>query len=147
MHLEPWLFFAGVGLVLALVEFFTPSFFSLPAGLAFLVTALVAVFTRDWVTLYVVLAINLAVIYAVFYQFVWPKLRRTAPRTNAEGMAGRVATVSEAVDPVSGAGEVKLYGDRFRVVAKEAFAVGTRVVITGTDGNKVIVRAPLENES
>jgi membrane protein implicated in regulation of membrane protease activity len=141
MHVEPWQLFAAVGLLLALAEFFTPSFFSLPAGLAFLVTALIAGFTDNWIALYAILAINLAIIYGIFYQFVWPRLGSKNPKTNADGMAGKIATVSEAIDPTSGGGEVKLYGDNFRVIAKETFAVGTRVMITATEGNKLVIRA------
>ena len=145
--MEPWQTFAVVGLLLGIAELFTPTFFSLPAGLAFLATALVGVFTDHWMTLYVVLAINLAMVYGVFYKFVWPRLAKVAPKTNADAMAGKIATVTEAVDPATDEGEVKLYGDKFRVVAKDTFAVGTKVMITATEGNRVLIRALAEGET
>jgi membrane protein implicated in regulation of membrane protease activity len=146
LKVESWQLLAAAGLVLALAEFFTPTFFTLPAGLAFIATAVWALFIESGVALLLVLAIHLTIVYFVFYKLVWPKLSKTAPKTNADAMAGKVATVVEAVEPDSGAGEVRLYGDRFRVVASRAFAVGTKVVITATDGNKVIIRALEEGE-
>jgi inner membrane protein len=139
--IEPWQIFAGLGIALALAEVFTPSFFALPAGLAFLATAGVALFSRDWTLLSVVLAVNLGIVYATFHRFVWPKLQRKSTRTNAEGMTGKLALVTEAIDPKTGRGEVKLYGDSWRVVADRPFQVGDHVRIVRTEGNRVIVEA------
>gem|GEM_PF-1709431 len=144
--METWHYFAAMGVVLALVEIFTPTFFTMPAGLAFLATAAVGTMLDDTTLLFLVLAINLGVTYGVFYKFVWPRLQKSSPKTNADAMAGKIVTVSERIDPKTGEGYVKLYGDTWRVVAKDAFEVGDRVVITATVGNKVIVRAPLAEE-
>lgn len=136
-----WQIFLVMGLLLAAFEMFTPTFFALPAGIAFVATAVVALFLTEWVSLFVVLAVNLTLVYFVFYRFVWPRLERSAPKMNADAMSGQVATVTEPVEPESDKGEVKLYGDRFRVIATEPFSVGARVMITGTRGNKVVIRA------
>lgn len=137
--IEPWHVFASLGIALALAEFFTPSFFALPAGLAFLATAAVALFSQDWTLLSVVLAVNLGIVYATFQRYVWPRLQTTMTRTNAEGMTGKIAVVTQAIDPVSGAGEVKLYGDTWKVIAQRPFSVGDQVRIIRTEGNRVIV--------
>ena len=144
--MEPWQLLVAAGLILGLAEFFTPTFFTLPAGLAFIATAVWALFIESGVTLLLILALHLMAVYLLFYKLVWPKFKKSAPRTNADAMAGKVATVVEAIDPVSGAGEVRLYGDRFRVVAERAFAVGNKVMITATSGNKVVIRALEEGE-
>jgi len=146
LDVEPWQLLVAAGLILGLAEFFTPTFFTLPAGLAFIATAVWALFIESGVTLLLILALHLMAVYLLFYKLVWPKLKKSAPRTNADAMAGKVATVVEAIDPVSGAGEVRLYGDRFRVVAERAFAVGNKVMITATSGNKVVIRALEEGE-
>ncbi|HXS17712.1 MAG TPA: NfeD family protein [Polyangiaceae bacterium] len=140
--IEPWQIFASLGIALALAEIFTPSFFALPAGLAFLATAGVALFTHDWTLLSVALAVNLSIVYATFQRFIWPKLQRKSTPTNAEGMSGKLAVVTEAIDPKTGSGEVKLYGDRWRVIAQQPFAVGDHVRIVRTEGNRVIIEAP-----
>jgi len=136
---EPWHVLASVGLALALVEVFTPSFFALPAGLAFLATAVVAAFTSKWELLSLVLAVNLATVYATFQRFVWPRLQKSNTKTNAEGMAGKTAVVTEAVDPNTGSGEVRLYGDRWKVIADRAYPVGDEVSIVRTEGNRVVI--------
>jgi membrane protein implicated in regulation of membrane protease activity len=144
--LSAWQLFLVVGLLLSAFEMFTPTFFALPAGIAFVMTAAVALFLDDWVALLVTLSVNLTLVYFAFYRFVWPRLERSAPKMNADALSGKVATVTEAVDPSGERGEVKLYGDRFRVVSSQCFSEGTRVMISGTQGNKVVIRALEEGE-
>lgn len=139
--IEPWQILAAGGLLLAIAEFFTPTFFSLPAGIAFLATSVFALFIHNWTALLLILAIHLGVVYWVFHSFVWPRLHKHAPRTNADAMTGKIGIVSEDIDPKTGAGYVRLYGDTWRVVAKERFTTGTKVMILGTVGNKVVIRA------
>ncbi len=140
---EPWHLLAAIGLLLTAAEFFTPTFFALPAGLAFLATAAIGLFTESPTILAAALAVNLGIVYGTFYRFVWPRLQKNSPRSNADAMSGKIAVVTEAVDPVTGAGEVKLYGDLWRVVSRLPFEVGTRVAIVATQGNKVVIE-PLE---
>jgi membrane protein implicated in regulation of membrane protease activity len=136
---EAWQILAVVGVLLLVVEFFTPSFFTLPAGLAFLATAFLAAFVTDWPILLGALTVNLLVVYWIFQRHVWPRVKRGRMETNASGMIGQTAVVTEAVDPEAGTGYVKLYGDSWRVVSDRAFDVGAKVKIIGTDGNKVVV--------
>lgn len=137
--MEPWQILAVVGVVLLLVEFFTPSFFALPAGLAFLATAGLAAFVDDWRILLAALTSSLLVVYWIFQRHVWPSLKKGGTAMNASGMIGQTAVVSEAIDPGAGTGYVKLYGDTWRVVSEQAFDVGAKVKIIGTDGNKVVI--------
>ena len=137
--MEPWQILAVAGVLLFLAEFFTPSFFTLPAGLAFLATAFLAAFVKDWPILLGALTANLLVVYWIFQRHVWPRVRRGRTETNASGMVGQTAVVTEAVDPAAGSGYVKLYGDSWRAVSDQAFDVGAKVKIIGTDGNKVVV--------
>lgn len=139
--MQPWQILVALGLLLAITEFFTPTFFSLPAGLAFFATGLVALFVDDWKILLLILGLNLGVVYWVFHSYVWPRLVETTAKTNADAMGGKIATVSEAVDPVAGTGYVKLYGDSWGVISKQSYPVGARVMIVGTTGNKVRIRA------
>jgi membrane protein implicated in regulation of membrane protease activity len=137
--METWQILAGVGVALLLIEFFTPSFFTLPAGLAFLATACLAPFVPDLRIVLAALTVNLLIVYWIFQQHVWPRMKRDRQETNASGMVGKTAIVTEAIDPTSGSGYVKLYGDSWSVVSDRAFEVGAKVKIIGTDGNKVVV--------
>lgn len=136
---EPWHLLAAIGLLLTAAEIFTPTFFALPAGLAFMATAALGVFTDNSTILISALAVNLGIVYGTFYKFVWPRLQKNAPRSNADAMSGKIAVVTEAVDPRTGAGEVKLYGDLWRVISDQSFEVGERVNIVATRGNKVVI--------
>ncbi len=137
--MEIWLLLAIIGVVLVILEIFTPSFVMLPAGLAFLLTAAISPFLSSLTANLAALTVNLVIVYGVFYRFVWPRLTKTAPRTAAFGMVGKVATVVEAIQPDGSSGYVKLYGDTWRAVANEAIEVGEKVTILATEGNKVVV--------
>lgn len=139
--METWHIIAAIGTVLIILEIFTPSFFMLPAGVAFLVTSFFATWVDDRTTLLGILAALLLVVYSICYRFIWPKLNRkiAAAKTGVDAMVGKTAVVSEAITPDGMAGYVKLYGDVWRALADEAIEVGARVTIIRTDGNKVIV--------
>jgi len=137
--METWQILAGVGVALLVIEFFTPSFFTLPAGLAFLVTACLSPFVADLRIVLAALTVNLLIVYWIFQRQVWPRVKQSNQATNASGMVGKTAIVTEAIDPLSGAGYVKLYGDSWSVVSEQPFEVGAKVKIIGTDGNKVVI--------
>ncbi len=139
MNIEPWQLLGSLGILLALAEFFTPTFFALPAGLAFLATAACAFTTQNWTVLALLLAINLAIVYSTFQRFVWSRLVPQSTKTNADAMVGQLATVSETIDPKTGAGEVKLYGDTWRVIAEQRYDEGQQVRILRTEGNRVVI--------
>jgi inner membrane protein len=138
--MEPWLILAILGALFAISEIFTTTFFTLPAGIAFLLTAALAPLLKGWPLTLAVLAAWLAVTYLLFYFAVWPRLRKKeSPQTGASGMVGKIATVTEAITLESGVGYVQLYGDSWRAISESAFEVGAKVRILATEGNKVIV--------
>jgi membrane protein implicated in regulation of membrane protease activity len=136
-----WQILAFIGVLFVIGEFFTASFALLPIGIAFLITALLSPFLGGWVAILAVLTVNLLLQFALFQRLVWPRLRHRAPATNAAGMVGKEAVVTEPVPPDSGSGYVALYGDRWQAVSVtgEAFSVGEKVRISAIDGNKVVV--------
>jgi membrane protein implicated in regulation of membrane protease activity len=138
--MEPWVILAILGALLAVAEVFTVSFFALPAGIAFLLTAATAPFFDSWPPILAILAGWLGLTYLMFATFVWPRMRPKATTgTGVEGMIGKIATVTEAITHESGVGYVQLYGDSWRAISEEAFEVGDKVKILATEGNKVIV--------
>lgn len=138
--MDPWIILAVLGALLALAEIFTASFFALPAGIAFVITAAFAPWFDTWPPLLGILAGWIVVTYLVFSLFVWPRMRpKSTTRTGVQGMVGKVATVTEAITRESGVGYVQLYGDSWRAISEEPFSVGEKVQILATEGNKVIV--------
>jgi len=141
--MEPWLILAIIGAVLAISEIFTATFFLLPAGIAFLLGAALSPALSGWPVTFGVLSGLLGLTYILFYFAVWPRLRaKSGSETGAHGMVGKIATVTEAITLESGIGYVQLYGDSWRAISESAFAVGAKVQILATEGNKVIVGPP-----
>jgi inner membrane protein len=138
--MEPWLILAIVGAVFAISEMFSASFFLLPAGIAFMLTAAFAPLLKTWPPTLLTLALLLAVTYLLFYFAVWPRVRiKKTELTGANGMVGKIALVTEAITEQSGTGYVQLYGDSWRAISETPFEAGTKVRILATEGNKVIV--------
>lgn len=128
-----------LGLALIGAEFLVGDLTLLMFGLAALLTGAVA-FTGAG---YVVLAAIFAVSVVILMLAVRPPLRkRIAPKTNREVecrpelLAGRHATVVEAVGPDSGL--VKLAGELWSarpLMSGARFAEGDRVTVVSIDGN------------
>ena len=131
---------ATIGVVCMLAEVFVPGFVLFPLGLAFLITAGVALMTHNWIILLAMLAATEVVLFSLSNKYIRGRATRPATYTNAEGMIGKECTVTESITK-NGTGYIKLYGDRWQAVCEsgDAIKVGSRVVITGIDGNKVIV--------
>lgn len=137
--MESWHWFTFLGILFIVLEIFTPSFFMLPAGVAFLLTAFWSLFIQDIGGLLALLGTHLLIVYWVSYKYVWPRLTRRAPKAPQLGIVGKIATVTEAITRDGNHGYVKLYGDSWRAIAQEEFSVGEQVRIIDTEGNKVVV--------
>ena len=138
--MEPWLILAIIGALLAISEIFTAGFFMLPAGIAFMLTAVFAPVLKTWPTTLLTLTGLLGLTYVLFYVGVWPKMRPKAEgQTGVNGMIGKTAVVTEEITSESGVGYVQLYGDSWRAISETPFATGAKVKILATEGNKVIV--------
>jgi inner membrane protein len=142
--MEPWLILAIVGALFAISEIFSASFFMLPAGIAFMLTAAFAPLLKTWPPTLLTLAGLLTLTYMLFYFGVWPRMRAPkASQTGADGMIGKVAIVTQEITAESGVGYVQLYGDSWRAISETPFVSGAKVKILATEGNKVIV-GPVE---
>lgn len=138
MEMQLWQILAGTGLLLILMELFVPGFILLPAGIAIVLTSLVATLLTDWRVILLVLAAFEVATFVVF-RFAFP--RTGSATTGADAMVGKQCEVIQAIGP--SAGYVKLYGDEWQAVAERgaSFIPGDRVEITRLDGNKVWVKA------
>lgn len=130
----------AIGVLLMVAEIFVPGFILFPLGTAFLITALVGLFTSDWIILLSVLGVSELVLFFLFKNYVGNFYTKPAKYTNVEGMIGKECLVIEEISQ-NGSGYIKLYGDQWQAISEHgvAYPVNTRVVITGVDGNKVIV--------
>lgn len=133
---------ATIGLLLAIAEVFVPGFVLLPLGLAFLVTAIVALLTTNWLILITVLAMTEVILFFVSQKYIRKNGNAETVQTTAQGMLGKEGVVTEDIE-INGTGYVKLYGDQWQAKCQKGTSIlkGTRVIIVGLDGNKVIVSA------
>lgn len=63
-----------------------------------------------------------------------------AVKTPAEDVLGKPAVVEIAIDPVTGAGRVKVEGESWKATAKEPLNVGAKCVVEKLDGVTLTVR-------
>jgi len=135
--MKVWELLAALGILLAAFEIIAPGFILLPIGLAFLITALAAVFLNSWLAVLMALAASLGFLIWLF-QF---KLKLGVPDsvvdTNASALVGQEVVVTQAIGLKMG--EVKIYGDRFRAysVSKREYQVDETARVVKVDGNKI----------
>ncbi|NBW99209.1 NfeD family protein [bacterium] len=136
----PYQVLGAIGFIFALLEMAVAGFFMLPIGVAFLATALVALWVPSWNILLAVLAAFEVVSFLVLRRWFTSKMPSELPM-NVQGMIGQECEVIETIGPQN-PGYVKLYGDQW--VAKSSagreISKGERVVIEKIDGNKVWVK-------
>src|SRR4051812_48233778 len=137
---DMWQILAALGVALVIGELLVNGFVLLPIGIAFLITAAFSVVITNWAVLLAFLALSEVAVFLMFRKYLRKFRGRTNVYTNAEGMVGQECIVVEPISAGEG-GYVKLYGDLWsaRSYSHEKMKKGDRVVITKTDGNKVIV--------
>lgn len=138
--MAPYQLLGALGLALIISEIFIPGFILLPAGVAFLMAALVGLFTDSWYVLLPALAAFEVFAFVVLRNWLSKFNPRQSFHTNADAMTGQECDVIETIQPSHG-GYVKLYGDQWsaRSDHPEEIRVGKRVRIVRVEGNKVWV--------
>jgi membrane protein implicated in regulation of membrane protease activity len=138
--MEIWQVFLGIGILLSVAEIFVFGFFLLPAGLAFAAAGIFSLFVPSLPLQLVFLGVALIATYFAFH-----KLRRSnSPglRSNVDKLIGAEGIAEEEISHARNTGYVKVYGDSWKAIvpAGVVIAAGSRVRITGVDGNKVHVQ-------
>lgn len=140
-----WQCFIAFGLLLVVLEIFVSGFIILPVGLGFILAGFFSPLFDSWTGQLISLAANIIVIVLLFELIIKPKLQTKKVATNADSMLGKEVTVTEAIDPRTEQGYVKLYGDQWKALSVDQtrLEVGQKARIEKVDGNKVIVKAIL----
>lgn len=139
--IKVWEVLAVLGIFLAVLEIFAPGFILLPIGLAFLATAGVAVFLSTWLSVLIALAVSLCFLIWLFqFKLNLGGSSSSMMGTNVDGMVGEKVIFTKAIAD-NAVGEVKLYGDRWRVysISKRTYSVGDSALVVKVDGNKLVV--------
>jgi len=135
-----WTIFA---IVMAIGEIFTAGFFLLPfaigAGAAAILAWAGSAVLAQWLVFFGVSVFSLAYLR----RFITRQDEGEQPRVGANRWVGMDGVVIQAIDPVHGAGMVKVESEEWRAVAPQPIAAGQKIIVTGVRGARLVVE-PLE---
>ena len=138
-----WTIFA---IVMAIGEIFTAGFFLLPfaigAGAAAILAWAGSAVLAQWLVFFGVSLFSLAYLR----RFITRQDEGEQPRVGANRWIGLDGVVIEDIDPVRGAGMVKVESEEWRAVAPQPIAAGQKIVVTDVRGARLVVE-PLETSS
>ncbi len=129
-----WEIFAIAGLVFLILEMLVPSMFFLNLAIAGFITAIVAVWITNWITLIILFTI-LSILSIVFLRPILIKNKKD--KENETGMEGKyigkIVKVIEPIDKSSGA--ITIYDERWsaRANVDEPIPAGSKVKIIKYD--------------
>ena len=143
--LEVWHVWVIAGLVLWIIEMFTPGFVVGVFGTACLI---VAPFAGAEVAFEIQLLI-FAIATAAMSFGIRPLILRhfysgeSQIKTNVDALVGKAGPVTETIDNALGTGRAKIGGDDWRAVTADdsRIDVGQKVTVLGIDGAKLVVEA------
>lgn len=129
-----WEIYVIAGLGFIILEMTMPSMFFLNLAFAGFVTAVIALFVQDWVTL-ILIFVLLSILSIILLRPVLLRHRETKEQqTGMEGKyIGKIVKVIEPVNKYSGA--ITIYDERWeaRTNCDDTIEKGTEVKITGYD--------------
>lgn len=138
-----WLYWIIAGIILMIVEIFTPGFVTFLIGLACLITAIFAWFNVPFYYQLIVFSIITIILtfWARPYLIKFFFRNHQEDETNVHGLIGKIGIVIEEIDNDLSIGRVKIGGEVWRSVSidNQKFPVGQKVTIKNIEGNKVIV--------
>lgn len=134
-----WLVF---GALCAVVELVTPFFGFILVGAAAVVASAFAASGYGNAAQLIAFAIGTTLALTVFRTRIMHKLAESAPGvpSRTDRLMGRPARVTEAIDPVTGAGRVNVDGHDWAARAAEPISAGSEVRVDGADGIRLLVR-------
>lgn len=131
-----WTIFA---IVLAIGEMFTAGFFLLPFAIGGAAAAVLAWFgaavVAQWLVFFGVSLFSLAYLR----RFIGRQDEIEQPRVGANRWQGAEGIVLQDIDPLSGAGMVRILNEEWRATAPGKIPAGSKIVVTQVDGARLIV--------
>lgn len=129
-----WEIFAIAGLIFLILEMLVPSMFFLNLAIAGFITAIIALWINNWITLTILFAI-FAILSIVFLRPILIKNKKNKEtETGMEGKyIGKIVKVIEPIDKSSGA--ITIYDERWnaRADVEEPIPAGSEVKIIKYD--------------
>jgi membrane protein implicated in regulation of membrane protease activity len=125
-------------------EIFTAGFFLLPFAIGASAAAILAwagaAILAQWLVFFGVSVFSLAYLR----RFITRQDESDQPKVGANRWAGSEGVVLEDINPVTGAGMVKVESEEWRATAPQAIAAGQRIVVIEVRGARLVVE-PIED--
>lgn len=133
-----WIIWLSIGIVLGILELFTPGFFLLGVGISMAISAVPAALSMPfWVQL-IVLIVSLLLFFLLLRPLVM-KLPSASRRSGSDALKGERGTVTEDIDPIDG-GRVKVRGECWKASSEERINKGEAIEVIGIEGVTLKVR-------
>mgnify|MGYP003470099601 FL=1 len=134
-----WLIWLSAGIILAILEVFTPGFFIVGIGVSLVITALPAAMGLPfWVQLLVC-----GVMILIFFLLVRPLVMKIphsdSKKTGTAALMGEEGIVVETITRIEG-GRVKVGGEVWKAKSDETIEKDSLVIVTGVEGVTLNVR-------
>ena len=134
-----WLIWLSAGIILAILEVFTPGFFIVGIGVSLAITALFSAMGLPfWVQLLVC-----GVMILIFFLLVRPLVMKIphsdSKKTGTAALMGEEGIVVETITRIEG-GRVKVGGEVWKAKSDETIEKDLLVVVTGVEGVTLNVR-------
>lgn len=136
-----WLWL-GLGVLLGIGEVLTAGFFLLPfvigAGAAAVVSWIGLPVLAQWLVFFGVSLLS----WAVLHRYIRRQDSDGQPRVGANRWKGATGLVLQEINPISGEGMVRIFGEEWRATAEAgqgSIPVGATVEVTGVEGTRLVV--------
>ena len=134
-----WLIWLSAGIILAILEVFTPGFFIVGIGVSLVITAIPAALGLPfWVQLLVC-----GVMILIFFLLVRPLVMKIphpdSKKTGTAALMGEEGIVVETITRIEG-GRVKVGGEVWKAKSDETIEKDSLVIVTGVEGVTLNVR-------
>ncbi len=148
--LEAWHMWVIAGLVLWIIEIFTPGFVLGVFGAACLTVAPFAGANVSFKMQLLIFGIATAIMSLGIRPLILKHFYGREPKikTNVDALIGKSGLVTEVIDHPRGTGRVKIGGEIWRAITRNESLVeiGQKVTVREVEGNKVVVETVTEKE-
>jgi membrane protein implicated in regulation of membrane protease activity len=145
MNIEIWQLWMFAAVIFFIFEMFTPSFFMACIAIGCTAGGLAALFGGGVVAQLLFFSLATLVAFVGVRPLALRYLYRKSDtvRTNVDSLVGRIARVSERLDPATGQGRVVIDGDDWKAVSENNTAIekGEQVEIVKVDSVILVVKS------
>ncbi len=142
--MQAWQIWIILGIILSIMEVFTPGFLIINFGLGAIITGIISLLGIGLKAQLAVFSIISLTFFILSRKIASKILSKDKPeaRTNVEALKGKFALVTEKIEGNLSPGMIKVGGEEWSAIGEVdgEIEVGEKVSIVGIEGNKLIVK-------